>query len=175
MKRRPVKCRVTGEKGYNDVFYKNGQSYYKDVETYLAFKREADARREFIDIICVDFFNYEKGQPFPAALKQHLKKMSFYPNEVILDTLKQNYDDIKYSISNKTFKNDSQKVSYIMAIISNNINKVYQEYKKKLREEELLKAQSEKSTLQSTDIEIKSNQKQKNKDISYFLGGDDEY
>lgn len=62
-----------------------------------------------------------KGQ-FKANNK--IKSLGEYDYETILLTFKINKYTIKISLSNKSFKDEMQKVNYIMAIVENKINDI---------------------------------------------------
>ena len=52
-------------------------------------------------------------------------KKADYSFEIILYTFKICKSKIEYALQTKTFENEEKKISYIMAIVSNNINDVY--------------------------------------------------
>lgn len=56
---------------------------------------------------------------------KNTEKKADYTYEIILYTFKVCKSKIDYAIQTKTFENESKKFSYIMAIVSNNINDVY--------------------------------------------------
>ena len=92
---------------------------------------------------------------------------------MIFKTIEKCRSSIEYSVNTKSFKNDVNKISYIMAIITNNINDVYKEH---LREEKTIKKQQR----QTNNIDVVDEQsilnigsKQKAKDISSFLEDDE--
>ena len=53
-----------------------------------------------------------------------------YPYPVILLTLKAKKETIDYVLKTKNFKDENSKLSYIMAIVSNNINDIYTRWKR---------------------------------------------
>lgn len=61
-----------------------------------------------------------------------------YPYEVILKTFQKCNDDIQQSFRIKNFDNERQQINYMMAIIENNLNDIYNGY---LREIELSKVE----------------------------------
>lgn len=167
MARRLVKCRVTGEKGYNDKFYRDESGkYYKSEEVYLSYKYECQARKRAIAIIA-DFMGYQPGQPLPAIIKTELKKLSFYPNSTILHTIEKKYDNIVWAVNNKEFKNDVAKGKYIFAIISNNIADIYRQERREQLSKEL--AQKLDNTFEVNALNDELNQSQDNKDLTSFL------
>ena len=100
---------------------------------------------------------------------QKLKELEFYGYDVILKTIEKCRKSIEYSMNTKSFKNDLNRISYIMAIIRNNINDVYKEC---LREEKIIDKQEEQTTnFDAVDEQSMMNigSKIKAKDISDFL------
>lgn len=166
---RKVKCQVTGEYGSSDEFIKINGKYYKNQTVYDVWNKENEARKKVIDIISYDFLRYEHGQVFPTILTKKLKELEFYGYEVIEKTIEKCRSSIEYSMNTKTFKNDLNKISYIMAIVKNNINDVYREC---VREEKIIEKQEKKAiNFEATDEQTIMNigSKHKAKDISDFL------
>jgi hypothetical protein len=164
---RSVKCAITKEYGTNDTFIKIEGKYYKSQEIYDQDKHKRQSRLDLVDFICLKFLDYYNGQPFPQILTRKLKELEFYSNDVILETCKQKENDIQYAISTKHFTSEVQKVSYIFAIIKNNIadvNKQFQRYNKQER-------QNNQSEL--LEIETMTGTTLAPKNISHFLDGDD--
>lgn len=167
---RQCKCQVTGEKGTTDVFYKadNGK-YYKSKEVYDIWNKENENRKKVIEKFAIDFLDYEPGQVFPTVLTKKLKELEFYGYDVINRTIDKAYNSIQYSIQHKEFKNDIGKISYIFAIIKNNINDVYKQVlrEEKIKEKQKTQTDHFESISESELMNIGS--KRKAKDISEFL------
>lgn len=165
---RQCKCQVTGEKGTTDVFYKadNGK-YYKSKEVYDIWNKENENRKKVIEKFAIDFLDYEPGQVFPTVLTKKLKELEFYGYDVINRTIDKAYNSIQYAIQHKDFKNDIGKISYIFAIIKNNINDVYKQIvQEEKRSETVCEIDNE------VDINnIQTNHKEKN--IQKWLEDDD--
>ena len=125
---RKVKCYATGEEGTNDTFVKIGDHYYKSQAVYDEYRHEIDTRKLIVSKIANEFLGYHKGQKFPAYINKKLGEFSYYKADVILKTIEKKNDSIMYFMQNKEFKSESGKISYIFAIISNNINDVNKEY-----------------------------------------------
>ena len=125
---RKVKCQITKEEGTSDVFYKapNGK-YYKSQKLYEAWLKEKIDREEFLDMFATDFLGYKKGQVFPTVLCKRLKELEFYGYDVINQTVKKCKSSIEYALTHKDFASENGKISYIFAIIKNNINDVYKQ------------------------------------------------
>lgn len=165
---RQCKCQVTGEKGTTDTFYKadNGK-YYKSKEVYDIWNKENEDRKNVIERFAVDFLDYKPGQVFPTVLTKKLKELEFYGYDVINRTIDKSYNSIQYAIQHKDFKNDVGKISYIFAIIKNNINDVY---KQVVQEEK--KSETVYEIDNEVDIDnIQTNHKEKN--IKKWLEDDD--
>ncbi len=165
---RKVKCQITGEWGTSDDFIKIDGKYYKSQEVYDVWRKEADIRAKVIDVIVTDFLHYAPGQVFPTVLTKKLKELEFYGYDVILKTIQNKYSAIEYSMTTKDFANDMGRISYIMAIIKNNINDVY----RSVLAEEKVKTTTVHEIDTSVDIDnIQATHKEK--DISKFLEDDD--
>lgn len=165
---RKVKCYVTGEEGTNDTFVKIGTHYYKSQAVYDEYRHEIDTRKTIVTKIAMDFLGYQCGQKFPTYIQNKLNELKFYSNDVILATIDKYYDTIKYYMDNKEFKNESGKIAYIFAILSNNINDVYKSYRVAKKETKEHKTEM----ISSTTINLPT-PKVKGKDISDWLEDDD--
>lgn len=167
---RRCKCQVTGEEGTTDIFYKaeNGK-YYKSKEVYEVWNKENEDRKKVIEKFAVDFLDYQPGQVFPTVLTKKLKELEFYGYDVINKTIDKTYNSILYAIQYKEFKSDVAKISYIFAIIKNNINDVY---KQTVQQEKEKKDEIAHEIDNSVDIDnIQTSHKEKN--IKKWL--EDEY
>ena len=131
---RKVKCHITKEEGTTDTFVKIGSHYYKSQEVYEEDRRQKETRKELVDYICRTFLGYKEGQPFPTMLTKKLSELSFYSNEVILETFKTCEKDLLYYMGNKDFSGDYGRIQYIFAVIGNKVADVNRTYKKKIAE-----------------------------------------
>lgn len=159
--------------GLSDTFIKIEGKYYKNQQVYEIWHEECENRKRTINVIACDFLDYNTGQVFPTVLTKKLKELEFYGYDVIMETIEKCRSSIEYSIKTKSFKNDMNKISYIMAIIKNNINDVYKEH---LRTEKVMEKQQEQATnfeAVNEDTIMNIGSKQKAKDISDFLEGDE--
>lgn len=165
---RKVKCRITGEIGNSDIFYKadNGL-YYKSKELYEEYKQEAEYRRKIIDFFCIELLGYEKGCAFPTVLTKKLESLSAYSNKTIWATILYKEEDLRYwaSVEDK-FKNDYGKICYLFVIIVNHINEV----QKKIKVQKRAYTPTVEAPPEIEDISNKTNQ---NKDISQWLEEDE--
>lgn len=165
---RSCKCAITGERGTTDVFVKINGRYYKSQEIYDDAQQKKIKRKELIDYICREFLGYGDGQPFPTSLPKKLNELSFYDDDVILETFKRCASDIHYQIEHKQFSAEYNKVAYIFAIIKNSIADINAEFQCKKKQE---------NTIKATEIECGDlssiGTKNRGKDISSFLNDDD--
>ena len=164
---RTVKCHITGETGTTDTFIKIGRFYYKSQAVYDQYRHEIDTRNAIVTRIANEFLGYQAGQKFPAYIQKKLNELNYYSYDVILKTIDKMSDKIMYYMNNKEFKNESGKISYIFAIISNNINDVNKEYQWKKKNEE------HEHHTEIVDIPEEIPTLSKVKDISSWLDGDD--
>lgn len=178
---RPCKCHATGELGNIEIFYRPvGEKYYfKNKEIYENWLIEEDLRkikvnkRKKINDKIAKFIRYQKGQKFPTNICKEIKELeAFYGLDIILKTIELKEENIQRAMDNKEFKSNYKKCDYIMAIIRNNINDIWD--KKQIDKKEFEKT---KSILNSDDIDVSmpTNKSIKNKktDISQFLDEED--
>lgn len=140
---------------------------------YDVWNKENENRKYAIDIICSDFLDYKTGQVFPTILTKKLKELEFYGYDVIIETIEKCRSSIEYSLKTKQFKNDLNKISYLMAIVKNNINDVYREHVRTEKIEEKQQAQTSNFEEVSEKSIMNIGSKQKAKDISSFLEEDE--
>lgn len=165
---RKVKCAITGENGTNETFIKIDTKYYKSQEIYDEDRRCKDLHKKIVDTILNDFLDYQKGQIPSSLLFKKLKELEFYDNEVILRTIEQQSDTIKYWMRTKGFQNDNGKISYLFAIIKGSINDVHKTWK---REKDLEQKLHNEDYSIPVNIDITAN-KQEIKDLSKWLEDD---
>ena len=166
---RKVKCAITGEYCTNETFIKIGTKYYKSQEIYDEDRRRKDLHKKIVDTILNDFLDYQQGQIPSSLLFKKLKELEFYDNEVILKTIEQQSDTIRYWMNNKEFKNENGKIAYMFAIIKGSINDVYKDWK---REKDLERKLHREDYSIPINIDITVN-KQDGKDLSKWLEDDE--
>lgn len=117
--------------------------------------------------------DYQTGQTFPTILTKKLKELEFYGYDVIIETIEKCRSSIEYSLKTKQFKNDMNRISYLMAIVKNNINDVYREHirAEKIEEKQRIQTSNFEEICEESIMNIGS--KQKAKDISSFLEEDE--
>lgn len=165
---RSCKCAITGEIGTTDTFVKIGSKYYKSQEIYDAELQRKAKRRELIDYICREFLGYGNGQPFPTSLPKKIKELEFYSDDIILETFKKCSPEINYQLEHKQFSSEYGKLSYIFAIVKNNIADVYTEVQRKQKQDEI----SRKTEIECDNLSNVGT-KTRGKDISSFLDDDE--
>lgn len=129
---------------------------------------------EIKDILYEDFFGYAPEQPRSTWGYAELAKLhKFYDADTILDAIKSNYKAIQYAVQNKTFKNEHNMMSYVFAIIKNNIKEVYE---KRQRQKDLMRPVRECEMIDSVqDDKLQQDiHADTAKDLSDILFGDDE-
>ncbi|MBQ3543406.1 MAG: hypothetical protein IJA34_00200 [Lachnospiraceae bacterium] len=166
---RKVKCHITGDWGTTDDFIKIGKFYYKNQYVYEENKRLKEERINLIDYICRTFLGYNEGQPFPTSLPKKLNELSYYDNAVIKATFESCKSDILYWLEHKNFSSEYGKISYMFAIINNNISDI----NKKFIRQEKIKHREEANIQHYTDPSLTTGTNKSGKDLSAFLGGDD--
>lgn len=110
-----------------------------------------------------------------------VKSKDGYKYEMIFDCLLSNGDNIRWAMSNKSFKNETSKINYLMAIVESNINDSYELFNSRERNKTCAISNSViKEELKL--LELEENQKGKeniihikkeSKGISQFLDEDD--
>lgn len=165
---RTVKCAITHEVGTTDTFIKIGSKYYKSQEIYDADQKKKQSYKELIDYICREFLGYGNGQPFPPILPKKIKELSFYSNDVILETFKQCANDIHYWFEHKQFSDEYGMISYMFTIVKSHIADVDKHEKRMAASNEQIKN----SMIECGDLSLIGSKKQ-GKDISRFLNDDE--
>lgn len=168
---RKCKCPITKEYGTTDTFFKvntNGKNkYYKSKEIYYRHLREERGRKKLIDFIVFEILNYKRKQKIPSLLFKRIKELNKkYNYKVIYETFVQNKKNISYwlNLENK-FKDETGKINYMMAIITNNIEKINQLWLKRQKEQAKNQIKVDTSTINETTV-VK---KEINRGISDFL------
>jgi hypothetical protein len=159
-----VKCKLCGtphEK--TETYTPTGKSpYYCSQEEYDEDKLNKTMRKSTYILLHDDILNYDERQIITNKKLEELGKS--YGWEVVFKTFKHCENDIKFWINQKDFKSEYYKLTYLMAIISNNINDIYMKHKKE---------KIKKETNTYVDINLLNDEVVPNKvntnDISQFL------
>lgn len=160
---RKVKCCVTGEYGTSDSFVKINGKYYKSQEVYDNHMNELKTKDDLYRLFQY-FLGYEKNQPLSTIYFKRLKELEYYTPDVILETAKEASDSIDWAMTHKEFKSDFGRITYIFAIVKNNIADVNRKMKREKNAQKRL-ATTE-SDIYYSDIE---NGAHGSKDISKWL------
>lgn len=169
---RKCKCRLCGKELTTDkafcVKVNEKNTYYCSSEEYDVLLEKAKAKTE-----CNNYISNLMGTPFvvPALAKLVNKLSDYYDYNIIQKSFKDNSDKIKWILTNKSFNSEFAKSKYIMSIVLNNIDKTYKAY---LKEQEELKKLFFQLNTNDIDIEILNSNRnevkvKRNSDISMFL------
>ncbi len=96
---------------------------------------EKEYRKKCIDILCKKYFNYEQTHKFnPMLMKRlgELNKKATY--KVIFNTIKYQEQSLEYA-NKKSMSSEYAKINYMIAIIKNNLNAVYQKLQKQEKQQ----------------------------------------
>lgn len=128
---RKVKCSITGAEGRSDEFIKIGMRYYASQAIYDTDLMRKAKRKELVSFILDDLLGREEGQVFPKLLAQKLKEFAFYPDEVILRTLRECSASLSYQFNQGgKFDNENNRIFYLFGALKNHIDDVYRRYKR---------------------------------------------
>jgi hypothetical protein len=136
---RKVTCQICKTKGDSDTFYKvtddKGRGkYYCNQTEYDNLINEKIKRKNLIDFILYEVFEYEEGQSVNSILFKKLKELNFYSDEIIHECFKYQKENIQYWIKTKGF-DEFGTICYVMKIIEGNINDTYKTWKFKKQQE----------------------------------------
>lgn len=174
---RLVKCKICNKKIDSSLAYahthisKTGKIYTKKCcseDEYKEYQQEQDCRKLIFDFL-KELMGYGENQVLPTVVNKKLSELHMgYTYNTIYETFVACKDNLEYwcNIDGK-FNNEYQKISYIFAIVINNINDV----DKKLRREQELDRQKDNHTVDVDvfDITEVATNKTNKKDISSFL------
>lgn len=144
----------------------------KNIEEINFSSPENKARFEVIDLLSKRYLNYSPGQKFNTFLCKKIEAMSYaYSYSIILATAKKCLNNMDYANSNKEFNNEVQKISYLCAIIKNNLNNTLKEREKR---EQRNKGLEKREINYEEANKVIVTTKTKRRDFSIYLD-DDEY
>lgn len=166
-----VKCKVTGEVGFADEFFKYNNNYYKTEEIFKWYKKEQDAYNQIKDYFCIELFNYKKTGYDPWFISKRLKKLGEeYSYSEILHGLNFSKREIEKARLSKNFSSEIAATSYLLAIVESNL---YFIKKKEISEAKLTKKDSQRdieNLAALMNIESSNDKpKKKKRDISNLL------
>lgn len=119
---RKVKCRVTGEYGYDCVFFKadNGK-YYKTKEVYEDWLKQKEYKTKIFHLVNSKILN--KRQDNCGGLIGKLINESGLEPKVLYESIVEQFDYINEIVKNSK-ENDSSKIYAVFAIATKRLNKV---------------------------------------------------
>jgi hypothetical protein len=117
-------------------------------------------------------YDLRNGTVMMRGVGRVVKSKEGYKYDVILNTFLTNSDTIRWSFDNKIFKNEQNKINYMMAIIDSNINNTYIEMNSKLSNDIIKKRNNLSDSIKPNNINNNILPK-KNTGISRFLDEDD--
>ncbi|NFV47171.1 hypothetical protein FDJ70_05705 [Clostridium botulinum] len=115
------------EQDYNELMkYKENEvkwfnELYEHIKGVLTYTKEQQLPRYLITRLQ----DLRNGTVMQRGVGRVIKQKEGYKYDVILNTFLTYGDDIRWFLNNKIFKNEHQKINYMMAIVENNINDIY--------------------------------------------------
>lgn len=173
---RRVKCKITGEYGDSNNFYKVGRDYYKSKNVYEIEQERKKTKGEALKIIAA-LLGYGEGQRLPPLVFKKYNELNFYADQVILETLRQIRESVEYCVAKKDFKDEWGKVQYIFTAVQNHIVDIDRTYKRKEKERLMAEKQIKFSSglIESLNSNIKAPPQITRNTIGDFIKeGDDE-
>lgn len=165
---RKCKLQDTGETGDTSTAYKApDKKYYSSKEAYEKIAINSENRMKCISKL-MDILGYKQGMKLPTITYKKIKEYEVYGYDVLYETILRQEKSIQWALTNKQFTSETSKISYIMAILQNN---VMDSYKDKVALEKAMNKSLKQDTNSILDLDIGGTKKQSN-DVSNLLGGD---
>lgn len=117
-------------------------------------------------------YDLRNGTTMVRGVGRVVKSKEGYKYDVILNTFLTNSDTIRWAFNNKSFKNEQNKINYMMVIVDSNINNTYIEMSSKLSND-IIKKRNDLSDLIIPINTVDNLPMKKNTGISRFLDEDD--
>lgn len=163
---RQVKCRDTGMLvSASDAWKAPDGKYYSSQGAFKHLENEKMYRQKCLEELG-NILGYKDGQKFPTIVAKRIKEYKVYGYDTVLQTILDKKQVILYNLCNKTFASEYNKVSYIMAIITNSINDVY---KRKKTEEKDVRVNESVATMEEVTAVNSPVNTRNIHDISKFL------
>lgn len=163
---RQVKCRDTGMLvSASDAWKAPDGKYYSSQGAFKHLENEKMYRQKCLEELG-NILGYKDGQKFPTIVAKRIKEYKAYGYDTVLQTILDKKQIILYNLCNKTFASEYNKVSYIMAIITNSINDVY---KRKKTEEKDVRVNESVATMEEVTAVNSPVNTRNIHDISKFL------
>lgn len=174
---RRCKCKVTGEEGNTDDFYKierKGRNYYyKSEEVYKQYLRNRSKREKLLGVFAYDICNYKSKAMISKGVLSQIKQLNeTYTYEEMIETLKEHMGTFQYyGFMDGKFKNENARQYYLMAILKDKILDTHIRLKNKENIQNKAKDRANLDVEKINEAQNKTNQYIQNKkvDISKFF------
>ncbi|EQB9784618.1 hypothetical protein ACYZ70_001500, partial [Clostridium botulinum] len=171
------------EKEYDDLmeFKSNELKWFDELYNHIKIILGYTNEQLLPNYLITRLQDLRNGTVMQKGIGRIVKSKEGYKYEVILDTFLSQSDKIEWVFNNKQFKNERNKINYMMAIIENNINDNYIYFQEKensqIRKKQNNLMQEEKEFIKHNKNLTKSNllinKEHKQKGISKFLEEDE--
>ncbi len=136
--------------------------------------KEKEKREELLSYVAVNILNYDGSMFLPPLFLKRIKELNeVYPYEVILQSFKDNEETLLYWVNQDgKFKNENNRLNYMMAIIQNKINDTYLKWKNEKKRIEQMKSVELDASNINLAVEVSNTVgkfKKKSDSISNFL------
>ncbi|NFF75927.1 hypothetical protein FCV38_02740 [Clostridium sporogenes] len=182
-KEKKIKIHKQCEKQYDDLmeFKSNELKWFDELYNHIKIILGYTDEQLLPNYLITRLQDLRNGTVMQKGIGRIVKSKEGYRYEVILDTFLSQSDKIEWAFNNKQFKNEKNKINYMMAIIENNINDNYIYFKEKensqIRKKQNNLMQEEKEFIKHNKDLINNNlsvsKKYKKNGISKFLEEDE--
>ncbi|MBN3367046.1 hypothetical protein EXM90_19005 [Clostridium botulinum] len=182
-KEKKTKIHKQCEKEYDDLmeFKSNELKWFDELYNHIKIILGYTNEQLLPNYLITRLQDLRNGTVMQKGIGRVVKSKEGYKYEVILDTFLSQSDKIEWVFNNKQFKNERNKINYMMAIIENNINDNYIYFQEKensqirKRQNNLMQEEKEfiKHNKNLTDNNLLINKEHKQKGISKFLEEDE--
>lgn len=170
MSKRKVKCKATGKEGIASDFFKGINGYFASEEIYNEYLRKKTIKSKLLSEIMYETLGHPREMKTLTILLKKINEIEkAYDIKYITETYRRCKDNIARFMKGS---NDFMRVSYISAVICNNIKAVTAEMKRNERAKELLEAKSDGEETKIIDIDEVFNKntiEENKKDMSKWL------
>ena len=126
-----VKCvDLNGEKKPRDECFKAPNcKYYSSEEAYISILKDKEYRNNIMSLVH-NLMDYDDTQIVAPYFWKKLKmEVGSYSFQVVYETIQSNEDFIGRALRERSFNGEQHKINFIVKIIANNINDVYNKMK----------------------------------------------
>jgi len=113
------------------IYKKNEVTLFDEVYEYIKELLDYSSEQRLPNSLVTRLQDMRNGTINQRGVGRIVKSKEGYPYDVIYDTFLSNADAIRWAMSNKTFKTEGNKISYLMAIVDSHINDTYIRFKSK--------------------------------------------